>query len=86
MTKEIPEHIQKKIFDEYENSFAEEWKIVAATFGYSLASKQLEEKEKEIERLKGLIKKEITAYVLETGCGETLANEAYEKFKIKHNL
>jgi len=48
----IPEEIKNKIEMFYKDSYESEFTITAAKVGYSLAQKELEEKDKEIEKYK----------------------------------
>ena len=81
----IPVPIKVKIHD-----FATTYRAASITesaeFGYSLASEQLKEKDKEIERLKTLIKEGFIALNQEWGKSVGQIDKDWLKFKTENQL
>jgi hypothetical protein len=81
--KEVPKEIQDKI-DSYIYKMPEIVRVHMredVTFGYSLALEQLEEKQKEIERLKGLLQNRVAPDL-----SQPFYKTLWEHYKIKNNL
>ena len=102
MSKNIPDDVKKQIDDKADkygfqvpfdgtNKFYNDDKVKGfqdgATFGYSLAASQLEDKEKEIERLRGLIGRMYNEFIRAAeNTSPAVSADNWRKFQEQNNL